>query len=460
MNETEDLVAFLADMSYGDLPPEVIATAKLCLLDTLGVGLFASQMEWTKIVVEAVAGAGGAVAESAAWGLSPRTAAHYAALINGTAAHGIEMDDRKPALTLHTGSMTIPAALAVGEKTQADGREVLTAIVAGYEVPFRVARAMPLWTDRGLHPAGHKGIWGSVAAASKVLDLDKDQMLNAFGLAGSMASGIWEFSQDPKGTMVKRFHGGWASHNGVIAAILGQKGLTGPRTVLEGKFGYCHAFAGSVEPRPEELTKDLGKSFQILEREVKPYSAWGQSHSCIEAVTQLKAQHQIDPQQIDKIIITGPSEFFEKHEMKEPQSIMAAQYSLPFITAMAFFQDLRDPSVWTDEILRDRATLDMCRRVEMYIDDERERVFQETRGFSGSGVTVTFKLRDGKERCIVVNDAKGTLGNPMTSEEIHDKFRLLASNILSHDQVEEIARTVDALEEIDNVCRLGDLLLA
>ncbi|MFC1987433.1 MmgE/PrpD family protein [Chloroflexota bacterium] len=458
MNETKELVTFLAGLSYDDLSVEVIDTAKLCLLDTLGVGLFASKMEWTKIVAETMAKVGG-VPESVVWGFNMKTPAHYASLINGTAAHGIEMDDRHPSLSMHTGAMTIPAALAVCEKAYANGKTMLMAIVVGYEAAFRVGKSVPLQIDRGLHPAGHKGVWGSVAAVSKALSLNNEQTLDAFGIAGSLASGILEFSKDSQRNMVKRFHGGWASHNGVIASLLAQNGLTAPRTVLEGTFGYCNVFKGSVEPRFEELTKELGKHFQILEREVKSYAAWGGSHVCIDAVAQAKAQYQIKPQQIDRIAVAGTRALLGSQHLQEPQSVMAAQFSLPFIIAMAFYRDLRDPSVWTEEVLADNAILALSHRIDCHIDEDRERVFQESLGAETAGVAVKFKLKDGREEELIIHDAKGARGNPMTAKDIHNKFSLLAGHILPQDKVKEITRVVDSLEELDDMRKLSELLL-
>jgi 2-methylcitrate dehydratase PrpD len=456
MNETRTLVKFLAEMNYDNLSPEARATAKLCVLDTIGVGLFGAQMEWARIVAEMVTEAD-CVGESTVWGRNVRTAAQYAAMANATAAHGIEMDDLKPAFRVHTGALAVPAAMAATEKVQADGKRLLTAIVAGYEASFRVSRSVRKQMERGIHSPGHFGIWGSVAAASKALDLNQEQMLDAFGIAGSMASGIFEFSNDPLRTMVKRLHGGWPSHSGVIAALLGQKGLTGPSTVLEGQYGYCRVFAGEEEPRLEDVTKDLGTSFQILDWETKSYAAWGASHLCIDAVNELQARYRIEPQEIEKVIIGGFRTLFMQHEMREPQSIMAAQYSLPFVTAMAFFKDLRDPSVWKEEVLRDEAILGLVQKIEWYLDEEVERIHRETYGYGG--VKLTVKLRDSREFHTTVYHAKGSQGNPMTPQEIHDKFSFLVGHVLPRNRVEEIARTVDSLERVDNVRQLGDLLL-
>ncbi len=455
MNETRTLVKFLVGLKYEALPSEVVAAAKLALLDHFGVGLFGSRMEWSKMVCEFAEEAGSKM-ESTVWGHSLKVTAQDAALVNGTATHGIEMDDRKPSLGLHQGSCTVPAALATAEKAKADGKTLITAMVAGYELPFRVAFCMKKEIE-ALHAPGHRSIWGSVAAASKALGLGEEQMLNACGLAGSMAAGIWEFSSDPEGTMVKRLHAGAAAHNGVKAALLGAKGFTGPRTVLEGKYGYCNVFARSqTDVDPAELTRDLGGHFQILDREVKAYSAWGGSHYSISTVKQLKAEHDIDPEQIEKIVIGASRRHINQHEIREPQSIMAGQYSLPFVTAISYYYDLGDPSVWTEDVLRDERVLRLSRKVEWYVDEEKEKLSQKTHSYEGVKHTVT--LKNGQELQGGCEKLKGTLENPMTADEVRDKFRLLAGYILPAERVGQIIQMVDSLESVSDVCKLGELL--
>ncbi|MFH1087879.1 MAG: MmgE/PrpD family protein, partial [Chloroflexota bacterium] len=248
MNETRKLVEFIVGVNYESLPASVVEMAKLCILDTVGVGLFGSQTKWANVVA-GLATRARCQGDSALWGHDMRTAPEYAALVNGTGAHGIEMDDRKPPYDAHTGAIVIPTALAAAESGGIDGKKFITSVVVGYESAYRVGKAVPKQLERGIHAPAHKGIWGATAAASKALGLDVERSLNAFGIAGYMASGLWEFSQDPQRATVKRLHGGWPAHSGVMAALLARDGLTGPATVLEGKYGYCRVYAGEEPPR-------------------------------------------------------------------------------------------------------------------------------------------------------------------------------------------------------------------
>jgi len=452
MNETAKLAEFVAGLKYSDLPPEVVQTAKLCLLDTLGVGLFASRMPWTKIIGRVACNG---AEESAIWGHRAKASAQDAALVNGVAAHGIEMDDRKPSLGLHPGCQVIPSALALGEKAHIDGSKLITAITAGYEIIFRVGKVIPR-PRRGFNSAAHKGVWGSVAAGSKALGLDKEQTLNAFGIAGFMASGISEYSEEGSTSMMKRLMGGWPSHSGVTASLLAREGLTGSGTILEDKWGYCRILAGDQEPHLEELTKGLGQSFQILEREIKPYAAWGGSHLCIDAVNALKHEHQVKPQDVEKVTVLCASRLYENRQIRRPQSIMAGQMSMPFITTLAFFYDLRDPEIWKDETLREPRILEFLENVECRVDEEIERRWRAT---GGQGeVRLVARLKTGGERSTTVAHAKGTSENPLNDAEIGHKFRLLAGRQLPAKRCDEIADAVSRLEEIADVCALTEMV--
>ena len=379
MNETRDLVDFATSLRFEDLPAEVVEMAKLCVLDIVGVGLCGSQREWSKIVAE-FAKESACVAECGVWGHGWKTSAQYAAMVNGVSAHGIEMDDLCAIFSVHPGAAIVPAALAAWEKTQATGRDVIAAVVAGYEVAFRVGAALLGSARLRFYGSPIKSLFGATVAAGKLLGLDNDTMLNAVGIAGSMASGLREWSADPLGTMVKRFQGGgWPAHNGVMAALLALKGLTGPATILEGERGVCHAFAIEKEPRIEALSKDLGKDYLIMQRETKPYSACGALHTGIDAANEIKTKYKVEPEQIEHIELGCPFRAYDMHNSKRPESVMAAQYSLPFVTALAFFADLSDPSVWDEQILNKPEVVNLAQKVDMHVDEELENALKSLR---------------------------------------------------------------------------------
>jgi 2-methylcitrate dehydratase PrpD len=457
MNETRDLVNFALNISYDDLPGDVIETAKMCVLDTVGVALYGGQMQWSKIVME-LAKEGACAAESGVWGQNWKTSAQYAALANGTSAHGIEMDDRSENFDIHCGAAVIPAVIAMWEKTKTGGKEVIEAIVAGYEVTYRLCDAMRGCARQRFYGSPIKNIFGSTVTAGKMLGLDSEAMLNAMGIAGSMASGLREWTTDPKGTMVKRFNGGgWPSHNGVLAALLAQKGLTGPGTILEGERGVCRAFGIEKEPQIGKLTEDLGKHYMIMLREIKPYGTCGGLQRGVEAVNELKQQHGITPDQIEHIDIGCSFKVFDQHDSKKPESIMAAQYSLPFVAALAFFRDLADPSSWNESALSDSKVVELVQKVDMQVDEELDKIRRETNAYGPLKMKV--RLKDGQEHQIRIEYFKGQVQNPAAPEDIVRKFNVMAKHVFPQKRLDQIAQIVDRLEQEQKPDNLSKALM-
>jgi 2-methylcitrate dehydratase PrpD len=458
MNETRILAEFLSGLRFEDLPNLVVDTAKQCLLDTIGVGIAATRWPWPRLAADVMAEAGHAE-QCSVWGQSLRTSPAGAALVNGVAAHGIEMDDRSPRASAHPGAYAVSAAFAVTESRSAPGSELITSIVAGYELGMRIGYTMRM--REGVHKSGHKGVWLGVGAAGRGMRLDAEHMLDALGIAGSLASGLGEFSNDARGTMVKRLHGGFGAHNGVLAAQLASKGLTGPATVLEGKLGYCRTYGrDDFDARWNALTQDLGTNFRMLEREVKPYASWGGSHLAIDAVAGIAAEGKIDATEVISIRVGGSNRLIATHESKRPASEMAAQYSLPFVTALSIVRGphaLVDPSsVWTSETLADMEILRLAQATTLEVDADLEEISLRKHHYGGARVTLT--MRDGSRREAVVHNSKGTRENPMNDQEIEQKFRRMSGSVLTAARVEEVIELVRSLETVGDVGRLGALL--
>lgn len=447
MGPTQELAEFAARLRYEDLPAEVVEKAKWAVGDALGVGLCASGLEWSRIVADhASTVGGGTVASATVWGRGFETSAPMAALANGTAVHGIEMDDRSFDLNVHNGAATVPAALAMAEALGVGGRELLVAVVCGYEVAYRVARA----TLKGItnhYPNAIKTVFGATTAAARVAGLDAEAVSDALGIAGSMASGLWEFKHDPDGTMVKRVQGGgWPAQSGVTAALLARRGLTGPGTILEGEDGLCRSFATAREPDLDALTRDLGRGFQISRWETKNYATWGVGQSSLDAVMQLRSEHSVRGEDIERLLIECSTKTRANALTRRPSSIMAAQYHLLFIVAACFYYDLTDPSVWTEDILGDERICDLMDRIEVALDPEIERIYEETNDHGGVRMVAT--LEDGGQRRAHVRHAKGTPDNPLTSEELQRKLRTLSARALTVEQVEHLSAWVSDLDAL------------
>lgn len=455
MRETEQLSEYIAGLRYEDLPPAVVEQAKIAIRDAMGVALYSANLPWTTIVAE-FAGESSAPGPATLWGRPGSLSAPGAAMINGTAAHGIEMDDRSAALDLHAGAPTIPAAIATAQYSGASGQELITSVVAGYEVAYRVARATQGGITR-FYWVSIRSILGAATAAAVANRLDANGLVNTLGIVGSFASGLLAHMQESKGTMVKRLQGGgWPSQAGVTAALLAGRGFTGPSTILEGEFGICSAFSTEKPPRMEALVENLGGGFEIAGWETKPYAAVGHLHSTIDAIGELRSRAGFEPSKVTKIEVACSTKITPNVDNNPPQSLMAAQRSLNFIAATALFYDLRDAGTWREEILEDKRLISLVPQVTTVIDPEIEKIYHATNDHGGVRITVT--LEDGSTETAAVRHAVGTLANPMSKDQLVGKYSLLAERTLPAEQIQALSTWIDNLDQYDNLDGLDALV--
>lgn len=449
MKETQKLAHYVNEITYDKLPKDVIQKAKECLLDYLGVCFYSSEMVWSKILIDFVESFGSKM-ESTVISRSTKTSSPYAALANGTMGHGFELDDVDETSLTHPGAVVIPSALAIGEKQRISGKILITSIVIGYEVMARIGGAMATsHILRGFHPTGTNGTFASAAAAGKILQLTDDQIINSFGIAGSFSSGLMEFSQSSG--MVKRVHAGQAAANGIVAAMLAQKGLTGPPTILEGKYGYFNAFSDEYDLR--YVIREINGDYLIRHVSLKPYACCRLLHSAIDAITALKEEHSIVIDSIEKVEVGGSEKLINQHMIYNPKSMMEAQYSLPFVSALTVLGIIDDPRRFNESALNDQKILRISRRVTAFKDHTIDELFPKK---CSAKVIVT--LNDGRSYEKVVMDAKGHEQNPLTKDEVISKFRGLSKDVISDRQMSRIIERVDNLEKIDNISLLSDLL--
>ncbi|MGB3484590.1 MAG: MmgE/PrpD family protein [Mycobacterium sp.] len=455
MRETEQLSEYIAGLKYEDLPPAVVEQAKIAIRDAMGVALYSANLPWTTIVSE-FAGESGAPGPATLWGRPGSLSAPAAAMVNGTAAHGIEMDDRSAALDLHAGAPTIPAAIATAQYRGASGRELITSVVAGYEVAYRVARATQGTITR-FYWVSIRSILGAATASAVANRLDANGLVNTLGIVGSFASGLLAHMQESKGTMVKRLQGGgWPSQAGVTAALLAGRGFTGPSTILEGEFGICSAFSTEKAPNLEALVADLGSSFEIAGWETKPYAAVGHLHSTIDAISELRSRAGFDPAKVTDIQVACSTKITPNVDNNPPQSLMAAQRSLNFIAATALFYDLRDAGTWREEIIEDKRLINLVPRVTTEVDPEIEKIYHATNDHGGVRVTVT--MEDGSTHTAAVRHAVGTLANPMSKDQLVGKYSLLSERTLPAEQVQALSAWIDNLDQHENLDGLDSLV--
>jgi 2-methylcitrate dehydratase PrpD len=447
---TQALIATLGSLSFDQLPADVVGRSKELLLDHLGVSLYGATFEWCRILREMIE-QGGGTQESSIYGAG-RVTARDAALVNGTAGHAIELDDTHDESLSHPGAVVFSAAVATAEANGRSGADLLVGAVAGYEAQCRIGAAIgKTLLRKGIHPTAHLGAFGAASAASRLLQLTPDQMTWAFGLAGSMASGIMKFTQDPEGTMIKRLHAGMPAERGILAAQLASRGFTGPRNIIEGDFGYATTFAEGIDL--SRITRNLGESFEISKISIKLYPCCRLFHALIEAIDECRATPSFSPAKIKEVRVFGPANMIEGHVERRPQSTMSAQYSLPFTTAIALLADPSDPAAFESDARCRNDILQMTDKVAAFADPELEKVYpQKLPG------RVQIELHDGNVLESVVLDSRSTPENPINRSDVIAKFKKMTSELLSPIRQDDIIDCVMTLDVAPNISRLASLL--
>lgn len=451
---TRVLAEWVCRLSYDTLPAEVVDRATDAIRDAVGVGLYGSLTPWSRIVAEYVADIGGK-GRSTVWGTGLSTAPALAAMANGSFVQAVELDDRSHTDDVHNGCATVPAVLVLAEHVGATGRDVLVATVAGYELGFRVAKA----TRQGTRAwASIRNIMGAAAAAGKMLGLDVARQMNAFGIAGSMASGLREIIEAPDGVvpMVKRLQGGgWPSHCGVTAALLAKKGLTAPATVLEGKRGLVNTFCVDRAPDLSQLTSGLGEGYQMLSWETKLYAAWGSTHSTIEGLRQLRRELAFEPHQIRRIRIGCSSKTYAQAGAALPETLISAMYHVPFVAAVSLYRDLTDPGAWTEDLVRDARIRDTASRIHAVVEEEIDRGFKASN--DNGRVHLIVELEDGRTGELDVPAARGRPSNPLSQNELKAKFRGLGSHVVEPEALAALEDWIEGLRHNSSAVNLSVL---
>ncbi|MCO5066841.1 MAG: MmgE/PrpD family protein [Rhizobiaceae bacterium] len=393
------------------------------VLDLLGVSRLGVTMPWSKALAEWAALFDGS-GKAPVVGTALRVAPTIAALVNGTAAHGYELDDTHDASMSHPGAVVIPAALAVAAELDSPADEVLAAIAAGYEAVARVGMASTPKDviSGGYHPTALFGGFGSAAAAARLYGLDADGLVRAWGHVLSLAGGSMQFSDETEGTAVKRVHAGYAAQNGVLAAELALRKVGSPTQVLDGKYGFLALFSNA--PVLAELSVPPAGPLQIHAISNKPYSCCRLFHSLIDGLGQVTDDFSASPQTIARIDVGGPEVIFDQHMLRRPTSSMAAQYSLPYIVGATLAYGPFAYDSYREDRLDDPRILDLADKVEGGVDPELDSQFPP---HMGTSVKVTWQ--DGRSRSARILDSRGTTANPLSNDDLIEKTSRLTRDI-------------------------------
>jgi 2-methylcitrate dehydratase PrpD len=416
-HETIRLAEYATSLRYEDLPPHVIQAAKDCITDTVAVIVLGNALPWSQIISRYAQRIGSGGRSRILGSGGPLLQAPAAALANGTLAHAFESDNlTKPGAGVHPGATLLPPGLAVAQDLGRSGRELITAVVAGYEVMYRIGYATKHSNERrGFHAPGTTGPFGAAVAAGVLLGLDAGQMTNALGIAGSLAGGLMEFARSGTGAMVKRLHLGRAAESGVLAANLAADGFTGPGTVLEGEAGFLKVFC--TEWDVADLTHGLGTEFKTMTLCLKRFPVHMTAQTGVQAILELQAEHGFAGTDVDRVTVAGTERMATINNIANPTDIMMAQYSIPFCVALALFRDPRDPASFDDSALSDAAIRQMCARVSVVVAEPPAKV-------AGASI-VTVLLKDGRSVTKEVEEFNGTPERPLDRAELKDKFMTL-----------------------------------
>lgn len=417
---TKALARFAHGLKFSDLPDDVVRAARNTIIDGVAACVFGARFPWSRALIDYCVETGGAGGASAI--LSPGDPLFHppaAALVNGALAHAFELDaGTRKGVGAHPFGTVFTAALPVAQAVNASGEELVAAFVAGSEVMLRIGKATGRSNEhRGFHAPGTTGPFGAAVACALLRRLNETQLLDAMGIAGSLASGLRQFAKSDTGGMVKRLHFGRAAESGVLASGLASKGFDGPHDVLEGEVGFLNVFCDDWSP--DELTFGLdGGTFHVREIAMKSFGAHGSTQGPLKALLAILQAHAPKPADIARIVVEVSRESLQHHDIRDPQDLMQAQYSIPFCVALACVRDPLDPRSIDDSAVHDPAIRGMLARVEVrdggFGEKRTCRVLVET----AAGESYESFIRE---------DAK--TWTPASDDEVFRKYRrLMADN--------------------------------
>jgi len=428
---TRSLAEFTVALDFDDLPSEAVNVARSAILDCVGCILAGTHDEAVDIF-ERVAVTDGGNSAATAFGRRRRLPVSQAAFINGLAGHVLDLDDTSPPLIGHPSVPLVPAIFAVAESTGASGREAIAAYAVGFDVEARLGRLMnPSHYAQGWHATSTLGTLAAAAASAKLLGLDVKRTRNAVGIAASGAAGL----RQNFGSMVKSLHAGQAAATGVRAAQLAAAGFESDPDILDGRHGFVRVLRGEEhrDPDPTSIRFDTSQPLELVTSGVgiKRYACCGCTHTALDGLLDLVAEHGFEADSV-KAVEAGVNalapEVLIHHEVDTP---LKGKFSMEYCLAVALIDGEAGPAQFSASRVADPAVQSLMKRVRMYVHDDIpviEGVFP---------CELRVQLADGREFTRRVNRAKGHPREPLSPEQLADKYRNCAAAALDPAAVEE-----------------------
>ncbi|MBW2609340.1 MAG: MmgE/PrpD family protein [Deltaproteobacteria bacterium] len=459
MVKTRNLADYAVNLKYEDLPDEVIEQAKLLVLHTLGAALAGCSTEQGKRAMELAKAMGGQKDESTILGYGGKAPCVQAGFVNATLADMLDWEDCS--WTGHPSAGAIPAALAVGERVKSSGKEIICSIVAGYELYERIAMAMQPSREYDYRNRGWGltswNIYASAIPAARLLKLDSDRMENVIGIAGALTHIATPRVQATKTDLCK-YRYGTNCMNGITAALIAESGISPMHNFLDGEMaGYWVAFSDKCDS--EWYNRNLGEEYLIMETYFKhwPTNMWINQH--LDGIDIIMREHGVGPEDVEEIIVRPPVDRRMGFKPEGYESIMDAEYSIPYCISVLMHEPEPGPNWYTAERMKDPKILDFASRVKaegspLTLVD----AFIQFREGRYPEVSVEVKTKDGRVLNQDVPFPTGHPNNRMTVEEFEARFRRAASFTIGQDKIEKAVDKIMNLEKVEDVSQIADLM--
>jgi len=440
LHPSATLANFAAGLQYDDIPVSVIARCEDLFLDTMASILAGSSSPAVKAMAHFASQMGPASGPSQDFVRRCRTTPYFAAMVNAASSHVVEQDDVHNGAVFHPAAVVFPPALAVAQAIGASGKDFMTACVAGYEVGIRVGEFLGRPHYKIFHTTATAGCLASAAAVGRLLNLSPDQMLNAFGSAGTSAAGLWEFLRDAADS--KQLHTAHAATTGMQAAYLAKDGFTGAQRILEGKQGMAAGMSENADPA--KLVDRLGSRWALPETSFKFHASCRHTHPAADALQAVMRDNKLTVDDIVSVVthvhqgaidVLGP--------VTNPQTVHQSKFSMGTVLALIALRNSADLQGF-DQALGDARVTAFRDLVTMELDAEVDSAYPQR--WIGK-VTVT--TQDGRVYTGRVDEPKGDPGNTLSRAEIEDKTMRLGTyqGAASNEEVKDLIKKVWALRD-------------
>jgi 2-methylcitrate dehydratase PrpD len=446
----ERLTAFVHGTRFEQLPPEVVEKAKAHTLDTLGAALAGSTAQealHTRNALLATEGPGPAIC----WGTQVSFSPRQAALANGVAAHAFELDDTGGCD--HSGAVVLPALIAllptIGHPVS--GRDLLAAIVVGYDVGRRVLEGFGGYrphNEAGWHSTGTCGVFGAAAAAANLLRLDAAQTQACLGIAGSFSSGLWAFIHD--GSMTKKLHAGRAAEGGVLAALLARSGMTGPTRLFDPVWGGFFKTYAHAPLDVQALEQNLGRDWRIMNAAIKPHASCRDTHCAVDAIDRILRRHPLKAGEVMGVQIRLNSFLASMVGGKDVSTLPAAQMSLPYAIAARICFGTAGLSAYTVQRRTSPEIAQMLQRIDIKLDDAVKASHETAVVLNAGGTSI-------EEPTSI---PLGAPANPVPPDMLRAKYDELAALALPVAKAAQLADLVMGIDQVREVIGIAALLRA